>query len=175
MQTSSEQTSYTGPLGTATKLDGFKPIRPDQEATVAAWFLQIPGAHPLWSCYMLSVVHLREIAGVKPAVKRFNNATHELLVIALNPNLKPRPDDRNTWQHMTPINVVEQFEVGDDDAAAAIAEKFARACVDGHLHVEPQGIYGERVLWTHAVERTAEHMRLGGHPQAPRWGEEVSH
>jgi hypothetical protein len=159
----------TGPFGTATEIDmaTTTPGTPAQQASLACWFLHIPGAHPLWSRFLLSAVHLREVDGAPPAFKRFAGATHEMLVIALDPALEPRPDDVTTWRHLTPVNVVEQFAVNTDEDAIAITEALARACVDGLLLVEPEGILGAREQWTQTVSSTSEHLRLGGHPLAP--------
>lgn len=161
--------TFTGSFGTATKIDlsSMTSTRPDQQASLAVWFLQIPDAHPLWSSFLLSAVHLREVDGAPPAFKRFPGATHEMLVIALDPVLEPRPDDVKTWRHLTPINVVEQFAVNTDDDAIAMTAALARACVDGLLFVEPEGILGARERWTTTVSSTSQHLRIGGHPQAP--------
>lgn len=164
--------TFIGPLGTATKVEQstLEPlVRPDQEATLTAWFLCIPSAHPLWQCYLLAVIHLRHIAGVPPAHKRFAAATHELMVIALDPEHRPNPEDRETWRWLTPINVAEQFAVNSDADAIDMGEQFARACVDGYVVVEPAGIMGARDQWRRSVTATAEHKRTGGHPG------EVSH
>lgn len=150
---------YNGPLGTALEItaEQRKPVRPDQEATVACWFLEVPGAHPLWSRYILTVIHLRDIPDVPPAFKRFPEATHELVVCGLNPEKNPRSDDPATWQHLTPFNVSTQFTICGDAAAAYLGELCARACIDGHLIIEPSGIAGARESWDAVVTATAAH------------------
>lgn len=165
--------TFTGTFGSAYKVTLPAPAereRPAMQASLVSWFLHMPGSHPFWSCYLLSLVHLREIEGAPPAFKRYPDATHEIHVIALNPEKSPKPDDMTTWQCLTPINVVEQFEAKSDDDAVLMLEQLARACVDGLLYVEPQGVRGARERWTTTVTRTAEHLRLGGHPM-PVMGE----
>ena len=55
----------------------------DQDATVAAWLIEGP-FHPAWQHWLMSVVHLREIPGVKPAVKRYPEAAYEFLIASLH-------------------------------------------------------------------------------------------
>lgn len=128
------------------------------------WLVHAPGSHPLWWWYMIGVVHLRPTAG-KPAKVAFPGATHELMFIAISPEY-PLPDvDR--WEkmhHLEPLDLAEQFIVTDD----------AQACELGDLivkHIVFEGASPDqdhRAYWKVAVANTAEHLRLGGHPDGPR-------
>ena len=106
---------------------------PDHEGTVGGFLVAAPGAHPFWDHYLFMVVHLRPIPGVKPAHKRFEAATHEFMIMALDPG-QPLP---------TLIDVIEQFAAADDatadqrawrDAIASTAQHFA----DGTHRVSKQ-------------------------------------
>lgn len=130
--------TFSGPGGSAWRVT-LPPVgqrrRPDEDGTVDLFLLHIIGAHPLWDHWLASVIHLRPIAGVKPPHIRVSGATHELLIVALDPT-EPLPGLDGAapgWQprYLTPIDVVEQFQVADDAIAAEILELAVRAMVDG--------------------------------------------
>lgn len=81
------------------------------EILEAAW------AHPVWSHYAVSVVHLRDTEGAPPAVKYFPEATHELVIAALDPK-----DNKTT---LLPLNYTGQFTFATDEAASAFARDIA--------------------------------------------------
>lgn len=109
--------------------------RPETAATLATWVLTIPEAHPAWHSYVLSLIHLRDIPGGRPAQKEFPEATHEVLLFALDPG-EPLPDidagDRFRPAMLSPVNLIEQFTAESDAQAVSIAEGLARAFVLGH-------------------------------------------
>jgi hypothetical protein len=158
-----------GPYGTAHNVHEYslraaaeKGFRTEYSASIATWFIRAPAWHPFWSCYMLGLVHLRDMSGVKPANKDYPEAEFEVMVWALNPELNPSPADRSTWGMLDPINVRVQFHgIGDDDART-LAAALVRGVVHGSLNPEPSGISGAREYWTKAVRDTADHFR--GHP-----------
>jgi hypothetical protein len=141
------------------------PANPAWTATVVVWLLQIPRVHPAWDCFMLSVVHLREIPGTPPAVKQFPEATHELLLFALDPNVSPiDPTNCADFRRLTPINYVGQVQLDTDDQAITLADRVARACLHQALPVELGGIMGARQFWDQSLEVTAMHLRNGCTP-----------
>lgn len=103
-------------------------------ATLAAWLLHRPDAHPFWANYLVSIVHLRPIEGMPPAKKTSPEMTHELLVLALDPNHVPNPDDEKTCRPLQPANLVHQLALPDDATALQLVEQFTRALVDGSLN-----------------------------------------
>src|SRR6185369_12538005 len=82
-----------------------------QSATLGAWVLWLPGWSPAWDMFILSVVHLRPIEGdVKQATLKFPEATHELILAAIDPEHSAVL--RNIFtecKFLTPLKVVEQF------------------------------------------------------------------
>lgn len=140
--------------------------RPDADGTVIGWLLHAPGAHPFWNYYAIAVIHLRPIDGVRPPTIRVEGATHELMIIALNPE-KPLPDldavgrGEASFEFLTPIDVVEQFSVRDDAEAARLGELAIRVCVDGLASPDQDW----RSWWKRAIAETAEHFRAGRHPE----------
>lgn len=154
----------TGPLGRAWRVaPETQHERPDTTATLAQWLLTVPAAHPVWHSYALAVVHLRDIPGVKPAVKQTPDATHEVILFALNPEKDlPDPDDgRFRPALLTPANLVEQVQALTDEQAVAIAEGLARAFVLGHASPDTDFRAHTQAL----IRNTVEHVVLGGHPQ----------
>lgn len=156
----------TGPCGTAAVLE-FVPAPDDPAdwlATVATWWLHCPGQSPGWDTYLLSVVHLRPIDGAHEAVINVAGASHEVVLAALNPALGPVPNDNDTWQRLTPLNVVEQVQLPDDDTARELAALTARGVVDGTLWAEPP-LSGQREPWHTSLIKTCAHLR--GEVHAP--------
>jgi hypothetical protein len=158
----------SGPYGTAVEVIIDEHDTPDQTATVAAWFVNAPGQSPAWASYVLGVIHLRPIEGVRPADVRLPGATHEVLLYACEPahggRAAPVAADPGTWRPMRPLNAVEQVELPDDDAAVELARLCALAIVHGDLPAEP-ALSGAREPWHTSMIRTSAHLR--GEPHAP--------
>lgn len=83
---------------------------------MSAWIVYAPWAHPGWHSYLLSVVHLRESEGAKPPVINLPGATHELMLLALDPGYPLQA--RRLPHFLTPPNFVGQFVADSDEAAA---------------------------------------------------------
>jgi hypothetical protein len=130
-------------------------------ANLDTWIITAPIWHPLWSQYNLSVVSLADIPGQQDAIKHTPDATHELLVLALNPDHGPygcetRPNDLEV---LLPVNISEQFTTTDDHARE-LAELCVKAVLDGRLNPEtgdaPTRIREE---WRAAIAQTIGHDR----------------
>jgi len=156
----------TGPAGRAEEiLAELEPSDPpSQRATVASWFLTCPGQSIAWSHYGMAVFHLRPIPDAEPAQVRVPGATHELMLLAYNPEANPRADDPASWRHLVPGNVAEQVQLPDDAAAVRLARLAAQAVVDGVLWAEPP-LSGQVEPWRTALIKTAAHAR--GEEHAP--------
>jgi hypothetical protein len=144
--------------------------RPNAEsATLAMHLIFMPDAHPAWDFYTLSLVHLRDIPGARPAVFQFPGATHELVVMAMDPETLPNPFKPAEFRFLQPVNVAVQFVMDGtttaaacmlgDERAKAVAETIAQQCIDGNLPMEPQGLSGARELWRERVEFEASLLR----------------
>lgn len=136
---------------------------PAEEACLVSWLVDAPGQSPVWRHYLLSVCHLRPIDGAPPAHIRTPGATHELLLIALDPVGHPNVYDRESLRFLTPLNAEAQFIVDTDEQAVALAEKATRAICDGVMAAEPPFPHQGREIWQEVVTQTAEHLRTGGH------------
>lgn len=125
-------------------------------SALATYLIFAPGAHPLWSWHLMSIIHLRPTEKHGEAHIQFPGATHEVLVIAL----KLDPDDFRTWRPLMPSDVCHQVMLPSDEEAVLFVAQIARAVSEGMLI--PDSDWRER--WAGILNRTAEHSRLGGHP-----------
>lgn len=133
---------------------------PAQAASLESFLVNVPNAHPFWAFWIVSVIHLRDLPGVPPAKKTYPEATHEFLIVSLNPEKgPPNPDDIETLHPLTPPDVSEQFSGVTDAQAVAVNALCVRAIVDGLL--SPDSDY--RRLWAQVIRNTVEHAATGGH------------
>lgn len=110
---------------------------PDWRAHIGGWFIEAPGQSPAWQHYLLSAIHLRPIEGVKPAVIREPGATHEFLLLAMDPARNPHPENPDSWSYLRPYNLMQQVIASNDAAVAKILDGAARAVAEGRLWAEP--------------------------------------
>lgn len=141
----------------------------DQSATLESWLLHLPG-QAIWHHYTLSMIHLRNIEGVKPAVRQHDEAEYELMLVALDPDKGPTATDRESLHPLRPINFVRQFHFArgsDDDRARRLCATFVVYLVHGDLPAELQGIRGAEELWSRTVDaavRVVSAVPLVGDP-----------
>lgn len=141
---------------------------PEGHTAIAAWVLNAPSWHPIWSQYMLSVVTLEDREGWPPAKVDFDGATHELQVLALDPDHKVTGNimkDGKELHYLLPVNVAHQF-IATDEEMTELLRLAVSACVNGALNPEtadaPERIRG---IWLEACVKTLAHMR--GEEHAP--------
>lgn len=149
----------SGTLGTATEV-AF--VLDDTEArygaTVAAWLLHVPGQSPAWDDYMLVAVHLRDQEGVVDVVEGTDpEATHEVLLFALDPGEPVHAENMGEWRRLSPVNVAETVKLPSDKAAEGLLELCARAVIIGVLPAEP-ALAGQVEPWRSTLRKTAEHI-----------------
>jgi oligoribonuclease NrnB/cAMP/cGMP phosphodiesterase (DHH superfamily) len=119
-------------------------------ACVGQWLVHRPGAHPLWSHYLVSVVHLRPGAGLPaPAGPP---ATHELVLYALSPTLEPDPDQPPAGL-LTPANLVVWLEDLSDREAGTLAEGLVGAIVSGAVNPDTDHRHCQEKWLTQAKTR----------------------
>ncbi|MEU2992568.1 hypothetical protein ABZ772_19770 [Streptomyces griseoincarnatus] len=158
----------TGPYGTARRIPPAN-YRDSAPAGVDGWIITAPHA-PLWSQYMLDVISLADFRGIPQATKRFPDATHELHVVALDPDRGPYDATTvgppGSLPFLTPVNIAEQI-ITTDDQARRLAQLCAKAVVDGVLTPEtadaPDRI---RTQWRTSIRQTLDHARDPHHGHA---------
>ncbi|MGW0599939.1 hypothetical protein ACWD11_22685 [Streptomyces sp. NPDC002776] len=131
-------------------------------ATLDAWIITSPYWHPIWHQYQLAVISLADIAGAPPARLQRPGVTHEILVVALNPEHGPYTADdlpADGLPFLTPINIAEQV-TSTDHEARRLGALCVQAVVDGLLCPEtadaPDRI---RATWSTAIHQTLDHSR----------------
>ena len=168
-----EVTTYTGEHGSATELP-IDPLLPGARTTIC-WWLLTGHWHPLWQQYALLVVHLRPDADHPDPHVAFVGATHELLVVALNPGDGAQPVIHPPEQvarglasiggYLEPVDVAHQFTATDDEMRQ-LADLAAQACVAGQLTPCTDDARNTlREVWLTSLVRTLAHLR--GETHAP--------
>lgn len=110
--------------------------RPAWDATLGACVLTLPWAHPLWSQYMVGVIHLRPIEGVPEASITRQGATHEFVIYAIDPDDRVEPGrdfETRAPRLLSPGNIVWQFTAPDDAAALRVYERLVTAMLERRL------------------------------------------
>jgi hypothetical protein len=135
---------------------------------VAGWVLYAPWAHPVWPYHFLALLHLRELPGMPAAKILLPGATHEVLLMALDPG--KTPDLVNPLaSHLKPLNYTGQFISVDDNVARAKCER----AVDEVLSQRMSPDTDYRGQWVHFfghINRDADHdvsVKDGQHKVSP--------
>lgn len=121
----------TGQQGYAWRLPDSIALRSGKpHAQVAQWVMQAAYAHPIWHSYVLSLVHLRPVSGLRPPLIMVPDATHEFMLYALDPG---HPIDFERLRCLQPMNFAAQFKSDDDAAAIRRIEETVQDVIDGVL------------------------------------------
>lgn len=157
----------SGPVGGV--YGGHAEMRPiDHAANPAAlvcWIITAPMYHPAWSQYALSVVTLNNVPGLPPAHLKFPGATHELLVLAIDPTRGPVTATQDQIVYLQPVNISMQFEATDDemrDLASLLVQAVVHGLLDPETSNGPETI---REYWLTSAVKTLAHLR--GEEHAP--------
>lgn len=163
------ETEFKGPYGRAQLIP--LPDIPSGAETVCMWLLTAPHAHPFWAQYMLGCVRLRDLDGWPPPKRQFDGATHEITVVALNPEHGPFTVKMmeeycvsGTMPYLTPINIAHQIE-GADEEARILAAYAALGVVHGLLWPETSGHPNVPEEWDGTLIKTLAHLRHEEHAE----------
>jgi hypothetical protein len=118
---------------------------PPRELQVCGWAAHAPYSHPIWPCVMVCCISLRDAPGWPPAVVNMPGATHEVMVIALDPAHEVQLDDRP--RYLSPLNFFTgQFIAASDDEARERVDQAVRDICDGTLNPDSDNrrAWGER-------------------------------
>lgn len=162
-------TEHRGPYGVATKVQIDSTVRNASES-LAYYLITAPAFHPFWSQYILTTIRLRQVPDLPPPVLRFDGATHELMVVAVNPEPEPWTVERLVATGfkigiLSPVNILHQYEATDDEMTH-LSDLCAQGIVHGILSPEsgdaPTRI---REQWLAMTVKTLAHIR--GEEHAP--------
>ena len=117
-------------------------------ATLSQYLVHCPHLHAFWSYWWISLIHLRDMEGVGPAVRDFENAEHEISVYAQDPQLEPDPDVMDTARFLLPVDVNEQIQGLSDGEAVDVLKMLVERVIEGRL--APDSDF--RRLWRPAIE-----------------------
>lgn len=130
-----EQPHITGPYGQAWRydFDAFRKARniTKPDAGVMSWLVRAPWANIMWHSYVLHLIHLRQLPGMPPPKIYLLDATHEMMLFALDP--KWELSTLEYPRHLSPINFAAQFIEPSDAAAQERCEKCVLEIVNGKL------------------------------------------
>ena len=120
--------------------------------------------HPFWSWYYVAIIHLRPIEGCRPPYIAFPEATHEIQIVAMNPEAPlsdvddwGKPEQPVNW--LLPLELEHQFVVRDDEQAELLGQLVVEAICRGNSPDQDH-----RAYWSVVVDQTAEHICYGTHP-----------
>jgi hypothetical protein len=149
----------TGPCGRAWLYRASPDAKP--HASISQWLVNRPGAHPYWQWWTVSVVHLRDLPGLKPAKKHYPEAEYEFMIFSIDPEQRPdpEPDDPRGYPHLVPLDVVVQFHGVTDRDAERICQSAISAIMNGLL--SPDQDY--RQAWKESIRATVSHFAAGKH------------
>lgn len=152
-----------GPYGRAWLLQDTSG-KPDYQANCGSWLVNCPSAHPFWHWWLVGLVSLRDIPGVKPAHKKYPEAEYEFMIYSIDPERcpNPEPDDPSGYPHLTPFDVLEQFHGVTDHDASRICMSAVHAIVNGVM--SPDQDY--RSAWKATLAATVQHFREGAHVES---------
>ena len=125
----------------------------DFQAALGNWFIEAPNQSPAWRHYMLSLIHLRSIEGVPPAHIRVPGATHEFMMMAMDPDPAPDPLNPKTWSYLRPVNLEQQVVLPSDEAAIKLLARSAQCVAEGVLWAEPP-LSGQVEPWQSFLRRS---------------------
>jgi hypothetical protein len=105
---------------------------PGPDAGVCGWIVEARWAHPLWHSYEIACYHLRPLEGFNKPRFYTPNATHEMILFALDPD-SPRTVTK-TPVRLHPANFAAQFWEADDTDAERRIQKCVEEILAGQLN-----------------------------------------
>ena len=125
---------YAGPAARAWTVTDPDLGRPPSSA-VGIWLIEATSAHLVWNYRLVSIAHLREHRDLPQPVLTREGATHELVIVSLDPDHDNTvdPTDLTTMKILTPVDVAQQLVLPDDNAAFTLGTLAVQLCVEGRL------------------------------------------
>lgn len=129
----------------------------DQSAILGVYLINSNTFHPHWTQWVCSLIHLRDIDGVSPAMKHYPQAEFELTVQAVDPEapITERKVSFKDVKFLTPIDSVVQFNGISDDQARGIQRSMMGLIANAQI--SPDVDY--RATWKQKVSRRVQEIR----------------
>ena len=117
----------------------------DDPFGLAQWIVFAPWVHPLWSYHFVGIVHLRDVEPHPPANLQFEGATHEFMVLSLDPNHEPQGFD--SLKYLMPQSIAQQFTATNDAEALEWIELLLDNVLNQKLSIDSDN----RSQWKHLL------------------------
>jgi len=113
----------------------FEKDNDNPESTTLSSYIIQGNYHLFWSHWMVSIFHLRDVEGIKPAIKNFKAATHQIVIcayIGLEKGEQAEIKLENnivislTGRRLTPLDLDKQIGTLNDDQALRVFDKFVQ-------------------------------------------------
>jgi hypothetical protein len=143
---------------------------PEWSATTCHWLITSAQFHVWWRQWLISCVNLAPNDNFPPPVLQFPGATHEVIIVALNPDhpVTPAATTADGFQPLIPINLAAQFEASDDEMRRVLAY-MCWSISEGYHTPEPPLSHGIESEWGQgwlaSITKTLAHVR--GEVHAP--------
>lgn len=128
---------------------------PGTPAVVAKWIIYRPGAHAFWSYWLVSAITLQDLPNIPPAKIVVPGATHEIIVMSMNPDFEPNPDSLEDFHLLDPSDLIHQLAGLSDVDASRVVELYVKTVITGGA--SPDSDF--RSWWKPILDKTAEHFR----------------
>lgn len=143
----------------------FHGVAPEEDTTVAIWIIEAPWAHPVWHSYAMVLIHLRPAKGKPPPVIHLPGATHEIWVMALDPEGERlgliENFDTNRCKYLTPLNFAAQFIMPCDAEAKQKAFDAVERVCDGTLSPDTDYVrHWANIFGSNMLKKGAGETRL---------------
>lgn len=142
-------------------------VDPAHDASLAAWVVEAPWAHPAWHSYLVSLVHLRPLPVLASSSQKtlfyVDGATHEIVVDAFD----PRADRKAVVEgyvpfishSLRPSNFAAQFiEIADDLAVERVRIAVKNICA-GTLNPDTDARQDWAALFGDNMMKDSPHAR----------------
>lgn len=131
-------------------------------AAIETWLLHVPRAHPHWAFWMFGAISLDPDRGVDRRALQFDEATHEFMIVAMDPS-KPIPQPArwvNAAYHDTPdLKYQVELPAGPrgDGAARATVVLMVRTVIENGMSPDA----ANRNYWVRSIATTIDDVREG--------------
>jgi hypothetical protein len=122
---------------------------------IGEWIVETPFAHCFWHSYWFSVANLAAFVarGHAPLHRYVEDATHEFVVFALDPDTKRAPVLTGEMPKLlTPANFAAQFKAENDATAMSRVEGAIHLCLTGEISPDTdqsrqwQALFGDAMI-----------------------------